>query len=116
MMNRKELAQKKIDEWLAGVSEDGFAAALAALVEAKAAAGEYVFKRPEDRQAAIAGARRFFAEFSRKIIVLSDGRCVYFAPDPRAKARNADNAVSWAEYAFHAVSSSGRLMPGSATL
>ena len=115
-MNRKELAQKKINEWLAGVSEEGFSAALEALVEAKAGAGEYVFKRAEDRQAAMAGARRFFAEFSQKIIVLSDGRCVYFAPDPRAKKRNADNAVSWAEYAFHAVSSSGRLMPGSTTL
>lgn len=111
-MNRRELAQKKIDEWLAGVSEEGFVAALEALVESKAAAGEYVFKRAEDRQAAIAGARRFFAEFSRKIIVLSDGRCVYFAPDPRAKRRNADNAVSWAEYAFHAVSNGGAKIPG----
>lgn len=45
-------------------------------------------------------------------IELSDGRCVYFAPDSRARRRNADNAVSWAEYAFHAVSSSGRLLSG----
>ena len=43
---------------------------------------------------------------------LSDGRCAYFAPDIRAKDRGVDNAMVWAEYAIHAVTSSGKRIPG----
>lgn len=110
--SRRALAEKVIAEWLEGVTEEAFAAALEQVVEEKFALGEYRFRRENERDLAIAGARRFFAEFSKKIVELSDGRCVYFAPDSRARRRNADNAVSWAEYAFHAVSSSGRLLSG----
>lgn len=110
--SRRALAEKVIAEWLEGVTEEVFAAALERVVEEKSALGEYRFRRENERDLAIAGARRFFAEFSKKIVELSDGRCVYFAPDSRARRRNADNAVSWAEYAFHAVSSSGRLLSG----
>ena len=110
--SRRALAEQVIDEWLEGVTEEAFAAALERVVEEKTVLGEYRFKRENERDLAIAGARRFFAEFSRKIVELSDGRCVYFAPDSRARHRNADNAVSWAEYAFHAVSSGGDKIVG----
>ena len=110
--NRRTLAEKVIDEWIEGVTAEAFAAALERVVEEKSASGEYRFRREGERDLAIEGARRFFIEFSKKIVELSDGRCVYFAPDSRARRRNADNAVSWAEYAFHAVSSSGRLLSG----
>jgi len=111
-LDRRAMAEKKVAEWLEGVDDETFEAALEQLVEEKSAAGEYRFKRPEDRERAINGARQFYREFSRKIVPLSDGRFVYFAPDPRSKSRNGDNAISWAEYAFHAVSSSGKLLDG----
>ena len=110
--SRRALAEQVIDEWLEGVTEEAFAAALEQVVEEKFALGEYRFKRENERDCAIDGARLFFAMFSRKIVELSDGRCVYFAPDSRAKRRNADNAISWAEYAFHAVSSGGNKVSG----
>ena len=110
---RRELASRKIDEWMTGVSGDSFAAALRELVEEKAAAGEYRFRKDGERELALSAARRFFDEFARKIIRLSDGRCVYFAPDARAKGRNGgDLSRCWAEYAFHAVSNGGGRVAG----
>ena len=104
---------RKIDEWLQGVDAESFDSALERLVGERSASSEYRFKKEVERETAIAGARRFFVEFARKIIELSDGRCVYFAPDARARERNGgDLARCWAEYAFHAVSSSGKLLPG----
>ena len=88
---------EKVEEWLADVSEERFVAALDALLDEKLAAGEYRFKGADGRIAMRDGAIRFFREFSRKIVQLSDGRCVYFTPDERARKRNEDNAVSWAE-------------------
>ena len=105
-------ALEKVEEWLADVSEERFVAALDALLDEKLAAGEYRFKGADGRIAMRDGAIRFFREFSRRIVQLSDGRCVYFTPDERAKKRNADNAVSWAEYSVHAVTSSGKLLDG----
>ena len=107
------LAQQKVEGWLAGVTRDSFDAALKALVEEKTAVGEYRFKRDHEKELAFNGAKRFFDEFSRKIITLSDGRCVYFAPDPRSVSRNDGNlSRCWAEYAFHAVSNGGRRLVG----
>jgi len=109
---QRRRAVEKVEEWLAGVDEATFGVALEKLVAEKTAEGEYRFKKEEERGLAIEGAKRFFAEFSRKIVPLSDGRCVYFAPDARAKTRNGRNAVSWAEYAFHAVSNGGVKLTG----
>ena len=107
------LAKKKVEGWLAGVTRDSFDAALKALVEEKTAVGEYRFKRDHEKELAFNGAKLFFDEFSRKIITLSDGRCVYFAPDPRSVSRNDGNlSRCWAEYAFHAVSNGGRRLVG----
>ena len=104
-IGQRNLAERKVGEWLSGVSPESFAEALAQLVDEKATLKEYRFKQPEDRESAMAGAQRFFDEFARKIIELSDGRCVYFAPDKRALERNgANRSRCWAEYAFHAVS------------
>ena len=105
-------AQEKVDEWLNGLSTEGFAAALDELLDRKLAEAEYRFKGVGGREAMREGAVRFFIGFSRRIVQLSDGRCVYFTPDERAKERNADNAVSWAEYAVHAVTSSGKILEG----
>ena len=110
---RKALAVRKVEEWLTGVTRESFDAALLRLVNEKISLHEYRFKRVEDQELALAGARNFFDEFSRKIVQLSDGRCVYFAPDARSKERNAnDLSRCWAEYAFHAVSSGGRRIEG----
>ena len=80
---------------MADVSEERFVVALDALLDEKIAVGEYRFKGADGRIAMLDGAIRFFREFSRKIVQLSDGRCVYFTPDERARRRNEDNAVSW---------------------
>ena len=110
---RKDLAIRNVEEWMAGVTRETFDAALLRLVDEKVLANEYKFKRAGDRELAVAGARRFFDEFSRKILQLSDGRCVYFAPDARSKVRNAnDLSRCWAEYAFHAVSNGGARIQG----
>lgn len=105
-------ALEKVEEWLADVSEERFVAALDVFLDEKLAAGEYRFKGADGRIAMRDGAIRFFREFSRKIVQLSDGRCVYFSPDERAKRRNEDNAVSWAEYSVHAVTNGGKRLPG----
>ena len=105
-------ALEKVEEWLTGVSEERFVAALDALLDEKLAAGEYRFKGADGRAAMRDGAIRFFRDFSRKIVQLSDGRCVYFTPDERARRRNEDNAVSWAEYSVHAVTNGGKRLPG----
>ena len=105
-------AEEKVDEWLDGVSDEKFVSVLDSLLEEKLAKGEYRFKGVGGREAMRDGAIRFFREFSRRIVQLSDGRCVYFTPDERARKRNSDNAVSWAEYAVHAVTSSGKLLLG----
>jgi len=109
---RRACAERKVNEWLQGVTDETFEAALVKLVNEKCVAREYRFKKLEEKELALAGARQFYREFARRLIPLSDGRYVYFAPDERAKVRNLNNAVSWAEYAFHAVSSSGRLLDG----
>ena len=110
---RKDLAIKKVEEWMVGVTGETFDAALLRLVDEKVSANEYKFKRAGDRELAVAGARRFFREFSRKVVQLSDGRCVYFAPDARSRRRNAnDLSRCWAEYAFHAVSNGGARILG----
>jgi len=110
--DRRAMAEKKVEEWLAGVDDETFDAALEKLVGEKVAAGEYRFKRPEERELAMSGARQFYRDFSRKLISLSDGRIVYFVPDVRARDRKISNARAWAEYAFHAVSTGGEQVPG----
>ena len=110
--NFRQRAQAKVDEWLKGMSEDRFVAVLDELLDKKLAEGEYRFKGIGGREAIRSGAIRFFKEFSHRIVQLSDGRCVYFTPDERAKMRNVDNAVSWAEYAVHAVTNGGVRLPG----
>ena len=112
IVGRRALAEKKVEEWLTGVTEESFRVALEKLVDEKVAAGECRFNRGAERVAAIKGAKKFFDQFARKIVQLSDGRCVYFVPDARAKNRNKDNARSWAEYAFHAVSNGGARIQG----
>lgn len=105
-------AEEKVDEWLDGVSNEKFVSVLDLFLDEKLARGEYRFKGDGGREAMRDGAIRFFREFSRRIVQLSDGRCVYFTPDERARKRNSDNAISWAEYAVHAVTSSGKLLLG----
>ena len=105
-------AEEKVEEWLDGVSDEKFVSVLDSLLDEKLAKGEYRFKGAGGREAMRDGAIRFFREFSRRIVQLSDGRCVYFTPDERARKRNSDNAVSWAEYAVHSVTNGGNRLPG----
>lgn len=111
--SRRRFAEEKVSKWIEGMSEESFCAALERLVDEKTAAGEYRFKKLDDRVTATEGARRFFVEFSRKIVELNDGRCVYFVPDPMAMDRNGGDADRcWAEYSFHAVSNGGAKVSG----
>lgn len=111
----RELAEFRSSQWLSGVTAETFERSLQNVFSEKSASGEYRFRSEDERKDAFEGACRFFNEFSRKIIRLSDGRCVYFSPDSRSRMRNAgDLSRCWAEYAFHAVSSSGRRLEGKA--
>ena len=111
----RELAEFRSSQWLSGVTDETFERSLQNVFSEKSASGEYRFRSEDERKDAFEGACRFFNEFSRKIIRLSDGRCVYFSPDSRSRMRNAgDLSRCWAEYAFHAVSSSGRRLEGKA--
>ena len=61
----------------------------------------------------VKNAVRFYKRFSQKTIMLSDGRVVYFVPDARSKVeRGLNNDEAWAEYAIHAVTSSGEKTDG----
>lgn len=109
----RELAEFRSSQWLSGVTVETFERSLQNVFSEKSANGEYRFRSEGERKEAFEGACRFFNEFSRKIIRLSDGRCVYFSPDSRSRMRNVgDLSRCWAEYAFHAVSSSGRRLEG----
>ena len=112
VVGRKALAERKVEEWLEGVTRESFCVALEKLVAEKSKTGEYLFEKQEDKEKAIVAAKAFFDGYSRKLVELSDGRCVYFAPDLRSKMRHADISACWAEYAFHAVSSGGDKIPG----
>lgn len=108
----RKRAVAKVEEWLDGISEDVFIAVLDKLLDEKILSGEYRFKGDGGKVAMREGAIRFFREFSRRIVQLSDGRCVYFTPDERARKRNKNNVVSWVEYAIHAVTNGGKRLPG----
>lgn len=92
----RERAEAKVTEWFAGVTTSAFEAAVELKIAVGVAEGDFRFRDETERLAVRDGARRFFSKFARKIIELSDGRCVYFAPDVRAKARGVDNAMAWA--------------------
>ena len=110
---QKHLAEERQKAWLRDVEFEGFCQALDALIAEKRAAGIYRFRTESELEHAKRGACFFYANFSRKTIELSDGRCVYFSPDARSMNRNGGDRVRcWAEYAFHAVSSSGEAVPG----
>lgn len=109
----RERAERKIEEWLEDVTRESFDRALERLLAEKRADGDYKFRNESEIALAIAGAKNFFADYSRMVVELSDGRCVYFAPDRRSRERNGgDLARCWAEYAYHAVSNGGPLIPG----
>lgn len=108
----REKARAKIEEWFVGVTAAAFQAAVDLKLAVGVAEGDYRFKDDAELMAVKEGARRFFDQFANKVVELSDGRCAYFAPDIRAKDRGVDNAMAWAEYAIHAVTSSGKRIPG----
>ncbi len=103
-----ELAKSKVGEWAEGVTADGVKVAVGRRIADGVKSGAYRVKRDGDAKRMAAAAMRFYRRFSRKTVMLSDGRCVYFVPDARAKWRGFDNEEAWAEYAIHAVTSSGR--------
>ncbi len=69
--------------------------------------GEYRVNKKGDKERIIAGAVKAFQMFHDKTITLSDGRVVYFYPDVRSFERNGSDALAWAEYSMHFVTSSG---------
>jgi len=107
-----ELAKSKVGGWVEGTSADGVKNAIEKKIEDGLPEGEYRFKNAEDRARLVKGAVKFYKRFAQKTVMLSDGRCVYFVPDERARARGLSNEEAWAEYAIHAVTSSGQKLEG----
>ena len=101
------LAKAKVGEWVEGVTPDSLRNEIKTRIAEGVKTGDYRFKRPGDRTELVNQAVRFFRRFSTKTVMLSDGRCVYFVPDARSRARGLSNEQAWAEYAIHAVTSSG---------
>ena len=107
-----ELAKSKVGSWVEGTSADGVRNAIEERIEKGLPEGEYRFKQPGDRARLVRGAVKFYKRFAQKTVMLSDGRCAYFVPDERAHARGLTNEEAWAEYAIHAVTSSGQKLEG----
>ena len=63
----RKRAVAKVEEWLDGVSEDAFVAALDKLLGEKILSGEYRCKGDGERVAMREEAIRFFREFSQRI-------------------------------------------------
>ena len=114
LFSRKRGALRKSiqvrDESLARVSQLDMREEISKVVESGIPEGKYVFRNQGDKQKIIDGAVKFLRAFSRKVIDLSDGRIAYFMPDKRAFERG--DATAWAEYGIHAVTSSGKTIPG----
>ena len=106
------LAKSKVGGWVEGTSADGVRNAIEKRIEEGLPEGEYRFKNAEDRVRLVKGAVKFYKRFAQKTVMLSDGRCVYFVPDERARTRGLSNEEAWAEYAIHAVTSSGKPLEG----
>ena len=107
-----ELAKSKVGSWVEGTSADGVRNAIEERIEKGLPEGEYRFKQLGDRARLVRGAVKFYKRFAQKTVMLSDGRCAYFVPDERARARGLSNEEAWAEYAIHAVTSSGQKLEG----
>lgn len=107
-----ELAKVKVGEWIEGTNADGIRNAVEKRLETGLPEGEYRFRNADERKKIVKGALEFYKRFSQKTVFLSDGRCVYFVPDARARDRGLTNEEAWAEYAIHAVTSSGRKLEG----
>lgn len=106
------LAKSKVGGWVEGTSADGVRNAIEQKIEKGLPEGEYRFKQPGDRARLVKGAIKFYKRFAQKTVMLSDGRCVYFVPDARTRERGLTNDEAWAEYAIHAVTSSGQKLEG----
>ena len=109
---RRALAERKVEEWLEGVTRESFGAALEKMIENNLASGIIQLRNANERGLIRDAALEFFDGFANRIVVLSDGRCVYFAPDQRSKKRGLDNSSAWAEYAIHATTNGGVLASG----
>ena len=101
---------QKRDATLTEVAKLNMRNEVSRVIETGIPEGKYVFKNLDKKQKTIDGAIKFLKEFSRKIVPLSDGRIAYFMPDERAFKRG--SATAWAEYGIHAVTSSGKQIPG----
>lgn len=112
MNDRRKQAQAKVDEWLDGVTFESFSAELKTLLNECVTEGVVMLRDESERNLIIDGGKEYFSEFSRRIVELSDARCVYFAPDPRSRIRGISNARAWAEYAIHSVTNGGAAIPG----
>ena len=109
---RRLLAEKKVEGWLEGVTRESFGAALEKMIELNLTSGIIQLRNANERGLIRDAALEFFDGFANRIVVLSDGRCVYFAPDQRSKKRGLDNSSAWAEYAIHATTNGGVLASG----
>lgn len=107
------LAKAKVGEAVEGTTAESVRNAVEQKIEKGLVERDYRFKSEEDRKRLVRDAVRFYKRFSQKTIMLSDGRIVYFVPDSRAKnERGLNNDEAWAEYAIHAVTSSGEKIEG----
>jgi len=107
----KEYSLKRRDDLLKKFDNNQIDSYIVQRLDSGIKKGEYRIAHDGDRKRILDGALRAFREFHKKTIPLSDGRIVYFSPDERAVLRNGSEALAWAEYAMHFVTSSGERLP-----
>jgi len=106
------LATAKLGEWKKDVDEDSVRSAIADYIDRGALSGDIKLGNEGEKLQIAIAANEFFKAYSDKVVMLSDGRCAYFAPDTRNRERGHSNAECWAIYCVHAVTHGGKKVKG----
>ncbi len=107
-----ERAKAKLEKWHVNVSEKSVREEIANFIDDGVKDGRIRLKSDGEKLQIAIAANQFFKDYAHKVIELSDGRCVYFAPDTKNLERGLDNSKSWAVYCVHAVTHGGKTAVG----
>lgn len=102
----------KHEEWIKGLTHEAVYTAISNRIDSGIRNGDIRVSSEDDKLKIAIAARTFFAEYSNKIIRLSDGRNLYFAPDPQDIKRGLSKQEAWANYCIHAVTHGGDTVKG----
>jgi len=105
-------AQEKLNSWHSMTSRESVRNAIASFIDKSVDNGDIRKLADAEKLSMSIAANAFYDEYANKVIEMSDGRCVYFAPDERNLERGMSNDECWAIYCVHAVTHGGKTIPG----